>query len=132
MAPDQLAQVDAGFSAKAAEYDGLARTHPVVIWMRDRIRALVESQLAPGGAILEINAGSGLDAAYFAARGFRVARHRRRRRHARGGAREGGSAGSRRAADCAKVGPLRTSPGSRARPTTSSSRTSAASTASTT
>jgi ubiquinone/menaquinone biosynthesis C-methylase UbiE len=56
----------------AAEYDALAETHPIVIWMRQRIRELVEKQLSPGGSILEINAGSGLDAAYFAARGYRV------------------------------------------------------------
>jgi ubiquinone/menaquinone biosynthesis C-methylase UbiE len=61
-----------GFSAKAAEYDALAESHPVVIWMRERIRALVEAQLSPPGAVLEINAGSGIDAAYFAAKGYRV------------------------------------------------------------
>jgi SAM-dependent methyltransferase len=56
----------------AAEYDALAESHPIVVWMRQRIRALVEAQLAPGGSILEINAGSGIDAAYFASQGFRV------------------------------------------------------------
>jgi protein-L-isoaspartate O-methyltransferase len=61
-----------GFSAMAAEYDALAESHPVVIWMRDRIRGLVQAQVAPGASILEINAGSGLDAAYFAERGYRV------------------------------------------------------------
>jgi SAM-dependent methyltransferase len=40
--------------------------------MRERIRALVERELAPGAFILEINAGSGLDAAYFASKGYRV------------------------------------------------------------
>ena len=61
-----------GFSAMAQEYDTLAESHPIVIWMRSRIRRLVERQLSPGASILEINAGSGLDAAYFAAKGFRV------------------------------------------------------------
>ena len=61
-----------GFSAMAAEYDALAESHPIVIWMRQRIRELVEEQLLRGASILEINAGSGLDAAYFAARGYRV------------------------------------------------------------
>jgi SAM-dependent methyltransferase len=61
-----------GFSAMAAEYDALAETHPVVIWMRRRIRQVAEACLAPGGSILEINAGSGLDAAYFASKGYRV------------------------------------------------------------
>jgi SAM-dependent methyltransferase len=47
-------------------------THPVVIWMRTRIRALIEQELQAGGSILEINAGSGIDAAYFAGKGHRV------------------------------------------------------------
>jgi len=61
-----------GFSAMAAEYDALAESHPIVIWMRQRIRKMAEACLAPGASLLEINAGSGLDAAYFAAKGLRV------------------------------------------------------------
>jgi ubiquinone/menaquinone biosynthesis C-methylase UbiE len=61
-----------GFSAMAAEYDALAQSHPIVVWMRRRIREMVESRLPSGASILEINAGSGLDAAYFASRGYRV------------------------------------------------------------
>jgi ubiquinone/menaquinone biosynthesis C-methylase UbiE len=61
-----------GFSAMAAEYDALSESHPIVVWMRGRVRRLVESRLTPGASILEINAGSGLDAAYFASRGYRV------------------------------------------------------------
>jgi ubiquinone/menaquinone biosynthesis C-methylase UbiE len=61
-----------GFSAMAAEYDALAESHPIVVWIRQRIRDLVEAQLTPGASILEINAGSGLDAAYFASGGYRV------------------------------------------------------------
>jgi len=61
-----------GFSAVVADYDRSATASPVVAWMRDRIRRIVEAQLVPGGSILEINAGSGLDAAYFASRGYAV------------------------------------------------------------
>jgi SAM-dependent methyltransferase len=61
-----------GFSAMADEYDALAETHPVVIWLRSRIRQLVERRLPAGRSLLEINAGSGLDAAHFAAKGYRV------------------------------------------------------------
>ncbi len=64
--------IQSGFSAMAAEYDALARSHPIVIWMRARIRKMVEQELPKGGSILEINCGSGLDAAYFAARGYSV------------------------------------------------------------
>jgi SAM-dependent methyltransferase len=66
------AEADRGFSAMSAEYDALAESHPIVVWMRQRIRALAEAQVAPGASILEINAGSGIDAAYFASRGYQV------------------------------------------------------------
>jgi 2-polyprenyl-3-methyl-5-hydroxy-6-metoxy-1,4-benzoquinol methylase len=56
----------------AAEYDAMDDTHPVTIWMRARIRALVERQTPIDGSILEINAGSGLDALYLASKGYRV------------------------------------------------------------
>jgi SAM-dependent methyltransferase len=72
LTPDRDA-VERGFSAKAAEYDELAVTHPVVRWMRDRIRATALRELGPPPAsVLEVNAGSGLDAAYFAGAGYRV------------------------------------------------------------
>jgi ubiquinone/menaquinone biosynthesis C-methylase UbiE len=61
-----------GFSAMAAEYDALATGHPIVAWMRRRIMEIVESRLQPGASVLEINAGSGIDAAYLAAKGHRV------------------------------------------------------------
>ncbi len=64
--------VKRGFSAMAAEYDAMAETNRIVKWMRTSIRALVEAQLTPAGSILEINAGSGLDAAYFARKGYHV------------------------------------------------------------
>jgi ubiquinone/menaquinone biosynthesis C-methylase UbiE len=67
-----LEAVQRGFSAMAAEYDAMSAWHPVVIWMRSQIRHLVQQQLAPGASILEINAGSGLDALYFATKGYRV------------------------------------------------------------
>ena len=67
-----LAAIRAGFSAMAAEYDQMAETHPVVIWARNRIRAIVEKELVLGASMLEINCGSGLDAAYFARQGYRV------------------------------------------------------------
>jgi len=70
--PPDLEAIRRGFSDMAAAYDAMDDTHPVTIWMRDRIRAMVESQLTPGASVLEINAGSGLDALYFASRGYRV------------------------------------------------------------
>lgn len=69
--PD-VGAADRAFSLKAAEYDAMAGTHPIVIWMRDRVRRLVESHCPENGKILELNAGSGIDAAYFASKGYRV------------------------------------------------------------
>ena len=63
---NQAEQVATGFSAMAAVYDETATSNPIVAWMRGRIRDAVEARLPPGGSILEINAGSGVDAAYFA------------------------------------------------------------------
>ena len=69
--PD-LSSIAEGFSAMAAQYDAMADAHPVSIWVRDCIRAMVEKELSPGASILEINCGSGIDAAYFASKGYRV------------------------------------------------------------
>jgi ubiquinone/menaquinone biosynthesis C-methylase UbiE len=71
-APSEFEAASRGFSAKAVEYDALAIEDPVNVWMRSRIRKLVEAQLDTGGSILEINAGSGVDAAYFAEKGYCV------------------------------------------------------------
>ena len=67
-----LDAIGVGFSRKAIAYDARLRTHPVDIWARGQIRRLVVDALRPGAAILEINAGTGADAAYLAALGFRV------------------------------------------------------------
>lgn len=70
--PTDLEAIKSGFSAMASEYDALAESHPVVAWMRAQIRKMVEQELPESGSILEINCGSGLDAAFFAAKGYRV------------------------------------------------------------
>lgn len=66
------ATVAAAFSGKAADYDGRSVDHPVDRWAREVVRATVRRHVAPGGSILEINAGTGLDAAALAAAGYRV------------------------------------------------------------
>lgn len=64
--------VDAGFSRKAEIYDAYCEHHPVIRWARALIRTEVMRNLPPGGSILELNAGTGADAAYFVQRGYRV------------------------------------------------------------
>jgi SAM-dependent methyltransferase len=65
-------EVGLGFSAKAVEYDARAADRPVDAWARGQVRAAIHRHLAPGGSILELNAGTGLDAAALAAAGYRV------------------------------------------------------------
>ena len=67
-----LGAVNAGFSRKAEVYDAYCEGHPVIRWARRVVRNEVELSLGRGGSILELNAGTGLDAAYFADKGFPV------------------------------------------------------------
>jgi ubiquinone/menaquinone biosynthesis C-methylase UbiE len=67
-----LPSINHGFSGKAPLYDAYGESHPVIRWARGRVRAEVMRCIAPGASILELNAGTGADAAYFAAQGYRV------------------------------------------------------------
>lgn len=67
-----LRMVDAGFSRKAEVYDAYCEAHPVIRWARGLIRAEVLRRIPAGGALLELNAGTGSDAAYFVEHGLRV------------------------------------------------------------
>jgi SAM-dependent methyltransferase len=69
--PD-LNAIDLGFSRKAQIYDAYCENHPVIRWARQIVRQQVLRCLQPGMSILELNAGTGADAAYFAAQGWRV------------------------------------------------------------
>ena len=66
--------VDAGFSRKAAVYDAYCASNAAVQWSLGIIRTKVLQVLPAGGggSILEINAGTGRDAAWFAERGHCV------------------------------------------------------------
>lgn len=67
-----LNAVNAGFSRKAEVYDAYCEAHPVIRWARHVVRVEVERRLERGGSILELNAGTGADAVYFADRGYLV------------------------------------------------------------
>ena len=67
-----LDSINLGFSRKAKVYDDYGAAHPAICWTRGVVRARVENLIAPGSRILELNAGTGEDAAYFAERGYRV------------------------------------------------------------
>jgi ubiquinone/menaquinone biosynthesis C-methylase UbiE len=67
-----LDAVNVGFSRKAAVYDAYGAEHPAIRWARGLVRARVLSLVAPGARLLELNAGTGEDAAWLAGRGYRV------------------------------------------------------------
>lgn len=60
------------FSRKAAVYDAFGKDHPNLARMRKRVRDHVLHFAPPGAGMLELNAGTGADAAYFAERGLHV------------------------------------------------------------
>ena len=60
------------FGRKARVYDDFGRQHPNLERMRAKVRAHVQQLLPPGGRLLEINAGTGADACYFAGQGYWV------------------------------------------------------------
>ena len=64
--------INLGFSRKAEVYDAYCASHPVIRWSRNLIRTGLTRLLPAGASILELNAGTGSDAAYFVSQGYRV------------------------------------------------------------
>ncbi|MDK1028418.1 MAG: methyltransferase domain-containing protein [Anaerolineae bacterium] len=67
-----LAAVAEAFSRKARVYDAYGESNPIVEWSRKQARLSLLRRLKPQDAILELNAGTGADAAHFVSQGFRV------------------------------------------------------------
>lgn len=65
-------RVARAFSRKAGVYDDFGRDHPHLAALRARVREHVLASCPPGGRMLELNAGTGADAVFFARRGLRV------------------------------------------------------------
>lgn len=72
MADDQLAQVAAAFSRKATVYDAFGQDHANLARMRQRVYDQLARWTPAGSHILELNAGTGLDAVALITRGYRV------------------------------------------------------------
>lgn len=74
MGAENTAEVAANeaFDKQAALFDGLYGANPIIRYKRDRVRQLVMAYLKPGQRILELNAGTGEDALYFARQGCLV------------------------------------------------------------
>jgi len=60
------------FSAQAPHFDSDERTNAILKWMRNQVYMHEEEFLSPGDSILELNAGTGIDAVYFAGKGHTV------------------------------------------------------------
>lgn len=68
----QQRNVSEAFSKQSVVFDGLDEANPIIQWMRDKVRNHVLSLCAPGEHILELNAGTGLDAVFLAQHGLHV------------------------------------------------------------
>jgi len=60
------------FTAQSPLFDALYREDIIIQYKRERVRKHVEQYITPHSTILELNAGTGEDAFYFASKGYRV------------------------------------------------------------
>jgi len=65
-------QAAAAFTRQSTIFDDIYAGNTIVHYKRQRVRRHMEFLLAPGSAILELNAGTGDDALYFARQGHHV------------------------------------------------------------
>ena len=64
--------ISEAFSYTAEKYDAFAEDHPHLTRMRNKVYAHVERVVPAGSRILELNAGTGIDAVELAQRGYTV------------------------------------------------------------
>lgn len=60
------------FSAQAPHFDSYEKTNIILQWMRRQVYRHEKEFLSPGDSILELNAGTGIDAIHFAQQGHPV------------------------------------------------------------
>lgn len=60
------------FNRQSSIFDALYSSNVIVNYKRERVRAVVERYINPASDILELNAGTGEDAIYFASKGYNV------------------------------------------------------------
>src|SRR5437870_8915345 len=65
-------QASAAFNKQSAIFDQIYSGNTIIQYKRKRVRNHVEQYLNPNSKILELNAGTGEDAIYFAERGHEV------------------------------------------------------------
>jgi ubiquinone/menaquinone biosynthesis C-methylase UbiE len=69
---DPARAVAEAFSRKATIYDAFGEAHPNLTRMREKVYGHIESLVPVGSYLLELNAGTGLDAAAMVGRGYHV------------------------------------------------------------
>jgi ubiquinone/menaquinone biosynthesis C-methylase UbiE len=60
------------FTMQSVVFDTIYNANPIIQYKRQRVRRAVLQTLKPGAVILELNAGTGEDAIWFARRGYHV------------------------------------------------------------
>lgn len=70
--PDDRAVIADAFTRTAAKYDAFAAEHPHLTRMRAQVYATFERHVPAGARVLELNAGTGTDAAHLAGLGYSV------------------------------------------------------------
>jgi ubiquinone/menaquinone biosynthesis C-methylase UbiE len=70
--PKQFTEINKAFTLQSVNYDAYDKDSPTLTWMRKQVRKHALKFLRPGDKILELNSGTGLDAEFFASKGFSV------------------------------------------------------------
>ena len=68
----QFNNVNTAFSRQSVFYDDYDISNPTLTWMRQQVRKHALKFLRPNDKILELNSGTGLDAEFFARKGYSV------------------------------------------------------------
>ena len=68
----QEQDVDAAFSKQSPIFDEIDESNKLLLWMRNRVYNEVLTHIRKDAYMLELNCGTGIDAMFFARKGFRV------------------------------------------------------------
>ena len=69
---DQFDNVNKAFSRQSIIYDDYDSSNPTLIWMRNQVQNHTLKYLRKEDRILELNSGTGIDAEFFAKKGFSI------------------------------------------------------------
>ena len=70
--PVQLENVNKAFTRQSIIYDDYDRENQTLTWMRQQVMEHVLKYMRPNDKILELNSGTGIDAEFFANKGFTI------------------------------------------------------------